>query len=244
MKNFGMRNVVVVFGAGGALGRKVLQTFSKNDWLAISVKNPLSSSHSERASCIAQEDKSLLADSLADVERQIHSSGGRVGAVINVAGGFKMDNAADESLVSNYGEMVSSSLSSSILSARIAAKYLTRGGLLVLPGASAALNPTPWAVSYGACKAAVHHLVGSLAKEGSGMPEGSRTVGIAPVMLDTPANRLAMPEADVKDWTPLEAVAETILSWASSPPSPSNVPENGAIYKIVTKNGITQFLKV
>lgn len=91
MKNFGMRNVVVVFGARGALGRKVVQTFSENEWLAISIKNPFSRSHSEGA-CVSQEDNSVVADSLADVERQIHSSGGRVGAVINVAGGFKMDN--------------------------------------------------------------------------------------------------------------------------------------------------------
>ena len=55
-----------------------------------------------------------------------------------------------------------------------------RNGLLVLMGASAALGPTPGAVAYGLAKAAVHHLVKSAAADGSGMPAGSKTIGVCP----------------------------------------------------------------
>ena len=39
-------------------------------------------------------------------------------------------------------------------------------------------------------KAAVHQLVKSLGGQGSGLPDGSCTLGILPVTLDTPMNRL------------------------------------------------------
>eukprot|EP00971_Amphidinium_carterae_P170630 3381645-Amphidinium_carterae.1 len=51
--------------------------------------------------------------------------------------------------------MVESSIYSSVMAAHIASHALAPGGLLVLPGAAAAVNPTPWSLPYGAAKAAV-----------------------------------------------------------------------------------------
>jgi hypothetical protein len=44
---------------------------------------------------------------------------------------------------------------------------------------------------YGMAKAAVHQLVLSLSAKGSGLPEGSSSVAILPMTLDTPNNRSA-----------------------------------------------------
>ena len=44
-------------------------------------------------------------------------------------------------------------------------------------------------MGYGMAKAAVHQLVKSLGSSGSGLPDGSCTLGILPVTLDTPMNR-------------------------------------------------------
>jgi len=233
-----MSNVAVILGANGALGRALVRAFSRRDWLIIpDTQGALSTKESTR---ISSRDQISVCDVLEGLGRKIDSSGGKVRAVINVAGGFRMDSASSDDFLVNYEAMNSGSLGTSMVSARIAAKYLVPGGILVLPGAAAALNPTPWAVTYGACKAGVHHLVRSLGAKKSGMPDGSVTVGIAPAMLDTPANRESMPDADPSSWTPLEVVAERIFGWASG----TEAAETGSIYSIETRNGQTSFVKV
>lgn len=59
-------------------------------------------------------------------------------------------------------------------------------------------------------------------------------------MLDTPANRASMPNADFSGWTPLADLASKILGWADN----VETVENGAIYKIHTTNGRTDYIKI
>lgn len=57
-------------------------------------------------------------------------------------------------------------------------------------------------------KAAVHHLIKSIAAEGSGLPKNAVVVGILPKTLDTPNNRkFATGSEDFGSWTPLNHVA-------------------------------------
>lgn len=58
---------------------------------------------------------------------------------------------------------------SALGASHVASKLLKENGLLVLTGASAALNATPGMIAYGITKAATHHLIKSLAVEG-GLP--------------------------------------------------------------------------
>ena len=129
--------------------------------------------------------------------------------------------------------MYSSSIESSIVAAHFASKFLSPGGLLVLPGAACADSATPWAISYGAMKAGVHQLVKSLSA--GGLPAGSSVVGIAPIMLDTAMNRSSMPDSDFSAWTPTSVVAEQIYSWTSA------LPQSGTVFKIQTVSNVTAF---
>lgn len=63
-------------------------------------------------------------------------------------------------------------------------------------------------IGYGMAKAAVHHLIKSLALPKSGLPESATALAILPITLDTPMNRKWMPKADFGSWTPLPFVAE------------------------------------
>jgi NAD(P)-dependent dehydrogenase (short-subunit alcohol dehydrogenase family) len=95
----------------------------------------------------------------------------------------------------------------------VAAEFFANRGaaVLVLTGAQVVHSTsTPWAKAYGMCKAAVHHLALSVAAEKSSIPD-RRVACLLPTMLDTPANRASMPDADVSKWTPLESVAKTVL---------------------------------
>jgi dihydropteridine reductase len=86
-------------------------------------------------------------------------------------------------------------------------------------------------------KAAVHHLVKSCAGPDSGIPAGSKVIGILPITLDTEMNRKFMSDADTSTWTPMPEIAKQILDWING-----DAPvQSGGLYKIVTEHSKTNF---
>lgn len=138
--------------------------------------------------------------------------------------------------VKNSDLMIKQSVWSSLIASKLASKFLSPNGLLTLTGAKAALDPTPGMIGYGLAKAAVHHLVASLAAEKSGLPENSHVLAILPVTLDTPMNRKFMPSADTSTWTPLTYVAELFSDWALES---GKRPKSGSLVQLVTKDNKT-----
>jgi NAD(P)-dependent dehydrogenase (short-subunit alcohol dehydrogenase family) len=63
-------------------------------------------------------------------------------------------------------------------------------------------------LAYTVSKAGVIALVQALAQETKG--RGVTVNAVLPSTMDTPANRAAMPDADPKTWTPVEAVADGV----------------------------------
>ena len=135
--------------------------------------------------------------------------------------------------------MIKQSLWSSVIAAKLGAKYLNESGLLTLTGAKAAADGgTAGMIGYGLAKAAVHHLTLSLAEPKSGLPESAAVVAILPVTLDTPMNRKWMPKADQSTWTSLEFVASTLHKWANG----DERPNSGSLVRLVTTGGNTELL--
>eukprot|EP00405_Crypthecodinium_cohnii_P030242 CAMPEP_0206500506 /NCGR_PEP_ID=MMETSP0324_2-20121206/52525_1 /ASSEMBLY_ACC=CAM_ASM_000836 /TAXON_ID=2866 /ORGANISM="Crypthecodinium cohnii, Strain Seligo" /LENGTH=241 /DNA_ID=CAMNT_0053987687 /DNA_START=69 /DNA_END=794 /DNA_ORIENTATION=+ len=223
---------VLVIGAGGQLGAKLCNTLSARSWQVYGVDAfaappkatvPLSIPKEGRPE---QQTEALV--------KAIQGSTPSFDAIVNVAGGFAMGSAKDDDMVANCRAMVDSSLYTSVMAAHVASKFLNPNGLLLLPGAAAALNPTAWSLPYGICKVAVHHMVRSLADvETSGLPAGTKTIGIAPITLDTPQNREAMPDADKSTWATLDEVSEQIEAWCSDP----SKAESGKVYIIKKESG-------
>jgi NAD(P)-dependent dehydrogenase (short-subunit alcohol dehydrogenase family) len=84
-----------------------------------------------------------------------------------------------------------------------------RRGSIVNIAAKAALEHSPRAAAYAASKAAALALMGSLAAEVAGT--GVRVNSILPSVIDTPANRAAIPKADFAKWPKPEEIARVIL---------------------------------
>jgi dihydropteridine reductase len=200
---------VLVYGGCGALGEALVGHMkSRGHWvLSVDV----------RSSSLADESVVLgLTDSLSEQHAKIDShltSGAKLDAILNVAGGWAGGNAANGEFLSLCELMWKQSVWSSSVAARLAAQHLNAGGLLTLPGAAAALHTsahgTPSMIGYGMAKSAVHHLTKSLSSgESSGLPNGAHALAIAPITLDTPMNRKWMPKADFGTWTPLSFIAE------------------------------------
>lgn len=138
-------------------------------------------------------------------------------ASIHCAGGFAMAPLA-ETTASSWRHLMQMNADTCFLCSREAVRNLRRsgrGGRIVNIAARPALEPRTGAgmAAYTASKAAVAALTEALGEELAG--EGILVTAVAPSILDTPANRRAMPDADHEAWPKLEEVARVILFLAS-----------------------------
>jgi NAD(P)-dependent dehydrogenase (short-subunit alcohol dehydrogenase family) len=139
-------------------------------------------------------------------------------ASIHIAGGFAMAPIAETS-AADFRHMMRMNALTCFLCCREAVKRIrasgTGGGRIVNVAARPGIEPRYGAgmTSYAASKAAVAALTQALAEELA--PEGIWVNAIVPATLDTPANRAAMPKADVSKWARLEDVAEVAAFLAS-----------------------------
>lgn len=143
---------------------------------------------------------------LPELWASIHCAGAFAAAPTEAASGADLD------------QMLAVNARSAFLCAREAARVLragARGGRIVNVVARQALEPRRGAglVPYTMSKAAVAALTQALAEELAPLRIGVNAV--APSTLDTPANRAALPEADVSKWVTLREVAEVMLFLAS-----------------------------
>ena len=191
-----MPGKVIVYGGRGGLGVVVVNHFKASGHWVLSVD--IGPNEAADANVLVS-----LSAGWVDQEQGVCQGveaaleGGKVEAIINVAGGWAGGNAANPDWVKNADLMWKQSVWSSAISASLASKHLKEGGLLVLPGAKPCVGGTPGMMGYGMAKAAVHQLVASLGTEGSGLPAGACAVGMLPITLDTPMNRKFMPDADM-----------------------------------------------
>jgi len=224
---------VMIYGGKGALGSTCVTKFKANNYWVTSVD--LHENSEADVNIIVGKDDDIL-----DQEIQIINSvkaalnDSKFDAIFCVAGGWAGGNASKD-LVKNSVMMWKQSVCSSVITASVASQFLKEGGVVAFTGAQAALEPTPGMIGYGLAKAAVHHMVKSLASDNSGLPANAVTAAILPVTLDTPMNRKWMPKADFGSWTSLEFVFELFFKWAKNEGRPSN----GSLCQLLTKGGNT-----
>jgi len=229
---------VLVFGAGGGLGRALSRSLQRKGWTTFGADVATCPPEVSHAIALPRQPKAQV-DAVAAALRQ-EEAAGPLDAIVNCSGGFAMGTAASEDLLDGAEAMVASSYYASLVSARVASSFLRPGGLLLLPGAAAAPAALPGLLPYVPVKAAVHSLARCMAAspKDAGLPEGTKVVTLAPVTLDTPMNRKAMPDADVSAWTPLDAVCEEMIRWIEGG------AQNGAVYEPRTEGGVTKFVVV
>jgi NAD(P)-dependent dehydrogenase (short-subunit alcohol dehydrogenase family) len=154
----------------------------------------------------------------------------RLWASIHLAGGFAAAAVADTKKVDVTRQMEMNFITC-FLCCRSAVKSMSKtgkGGRIVNVAARVALEWRSGAgmAAYTASKAAVGALTVVLAEEVA--KEGILVNAVAPSIMDTPANRGAMPKADFSAWPKVEEVAQTILFLAS----PDNRVTRGGIVPV------------
>lgn len=101
-----------------------------------------------------------------------------------------------------------------------------RGGRIVNVTSRASVNAVPGMLSYTMAKAAVTSMTQSLAAEL--IQEGILVNAVSPSLIDSPANRTAMPTSDFSLWPKAADIAESIAFLVS----PKNELTSGAIVPV------------
>ena len=152
-----------------------------------------------------------------------------VWASIHIAGGFAMA-ALTETSLAELRRMVDMNLVTAFLACREATVAIRRsgqaGGRLVNVAARPAVAPVGGMLAYSTSKAAVASLTVCAAEELA--CEDIWVNAVVPSIMDTAANRAAMPDADHAAWPSVEDVAQTIVFLAS----PDNRVTRGAVVPV------------
>ncbi|HXB54118.1 MAG TPA: SDR family oxidoreductase [Vicinamibacteria bacterium] len=224
---------VVVTGGAGALGRAVvLGLLERGARVAVPYRSPAEWDELQRA---AGRNEALLGTraDIADPEgaRSFVDEAsrwlGRLDGLAAVAGAYTGSGSLEAAPVEEWERMLQANLGTAFAVCRAALPHLLKqGGSVVTVGSQLASAGGAGAAAYAVSKAGVEALTRVLALENR--DRRVRFNCVVPGIIDTPANRRAMPQADVSRWTSPAAIARVILFLLSA----ESAPTTGAIVPV------------
>ena len=215
--------VALVGGGTGGLGRSVSQAFlSAGATVIATYRKQLEYDDLLRS---VGGDSGRLSGAQVDVTDEPAARGliagvlekhGRLDALVNTVGGYDGGQKLWELDSSVLERLLGLNLLSGFSLARAAVPAMLKQGhgSIVNVAAQAALTHPAGAAAYAASKAAAVALMGSLAAELKGT--GVRINSIVPSIMDTEANRKAMPHADFSKWPKTQDIARVLLFLCSA----------------------------
>ena len=150
--------------------------------------------------------------------------------LVNLVGGFAAGPRIDETPIEDFEKQFRMNLRPTYLMVQAGVRPMIEsgGGSIVCVSTRAAVQPFTGAAGYVSSKAAVLAFSNAVAVEYK--DDGIRCNTILPSVIDTPANRAAMPNADHDRWVrPAEiaGVIEFLLGEDSAPTSGAAIPVYG-----------------
>jgi NAD(P)-dependent dehydrogenase (short-subunit alcohol dehydrogenase family) len=215
--------VVLITGADGALGRAVVQSFLKANYKVMATH--LTAAKPENTARVEWVQVDL--SNPKSVKQILGPLAPQVDVVVHCAGGFRFAPVASFE-DQDFDFLINANIKSSFYLAReiIPAMKKRNFGRMIFVSANATRGATAGMGPYAASKAAINLLVEALAQEIKSF--NINVNAVLPTIIDTPANRKEMPEADFSKWVSPHALAEIILSLAES----SGDPINGALIPV------------
>ena len=228
-----MHRSAIVTGGTGGLGSAVVARLLSDGWRVVVpwiVEREL-----ERVS--PRDGLELIQADLTDPDavRAVVAAGcddreAPLRGIVNLVGGFAAGGRVHETPVDEFEQQFALNLRPTYLVTQAALPYIVEvgGGSIVCVGTRAALHPFPGAAGYISSKAAVIAFACAVAAEYKN--DGVRCNAILPSVIDTPANRAAMPNADHARWVKPAEIAGVIahlVSDDSAPTSGAAIPVYG-----------------
>lgn len=224
---------VVITGAKGALGSRLVETFRSAGCTVTGVDIAV---EREGEVFVDDADDALYwrhidateADAVRAGIGAVEANVGPVDALINCAGGFRwshIEEIGDEDL----DFLLEANLRSALLLTReVVSGMRDRGyGRIVYMSSKSTLDPGEGEGPYTSTKAGLNALTQAVAQEVKGA-EDVTVNAILPSVIDTPQNREEMPDADFSDWVGRDQLAEIIFRLTQS----FGDPINGALLPV------------
>jgi NAD(P)-dependent dehydrogenase (short-subunit alcohol dehydrogenase family) len=228
-----MEATAIVTGGTGGLGSAVVERLLSDGWRVVVpwiVPKELERLPPREGLELVEADL-FEEQSAAQVVSSATSPGSApLRGVVNLVGGFAAGGRVHETPIEEFERQFRLNLRPTYLVIQAAIPPLLEqgGGSIVCVGSRAAVAPFPGAAGYVASKAAVIAFAQAVSKEY--LDSGVRCNAILPSVIDTPANRSAMPDADHDRWVKPAEIASVIahlLSPASASISGAAIPVYG-----------------
>lgn len=210
-------DVALVTGASGALGSAVCEAFA--DAGATVAAADVRAPDDEDAQLDAGDAIDFYEADFTDeesVERvvsEVVDDHGRLDYLANVAGTWRGGSPIAETDVEEFDLLFDVNLKTAFLASKHALPHLReRDGSIVSVSARSSLEGGEGDGPYRASKAGVRLLTETIAEEETG---DVRANAVMPSVIDTPANREMMPDADHDSWVDPADIADTVLALCS-----------------------------
>lgn len=209
--------VALIAGGTGGLGRAVSQAFLEQGAKVIVTFRK--TQEFEELKAIARRDAALVGSdvdvtdqaALQKLVSEIVTHHGHLDFLVNAVGAYAGGATLWEADTRVFDQMLQLNLTSGYVLCRAVVPTMRKqgSGAIVNVASKAAFDHAAGAAAYVASKAAAVAMMDSLAAELKG--SGVRVNSILPSIIDTEANRKAMPGADFAKWPKPEEIARVIL---------------------------------
>jgi 3-oxoacyl-[acyl-carrier protein] reductase len=222
--------IVVITGAKGGLGNFVTEAFLATGATVLGVSRNIQQSDFPEKNFTAISTDLSNSTAASQLASDVMKRFGKVDALIHVMGGFAAGSVA-ETDDATWSRMLDLNLNSAFYAARSFIPHLRDSkGRLVVIGSKTAEMPQAGLAAYVVSKSAAVTLVRTIAAEN--VDSGMTANIVMPGTMDTPANRIAMPNADFSKWVPPASVADLAV-WLAGEHA-ANV--NGAVIPIAGRD--------
>ncbi|NWJ45029.1 MAG: SDR family oxidoreductase [Chloroflexi bacterium] len=202
--------VVVVTGGSGALGGAVVQAYAEAGAQVLVANRSIPNNSGSIENVTYFKLDVLNEESVRHFFDEVTQKYGVPDALVNVVGGYKAGDPVSKLTLADLQEQFDLNLKSAFLITKYAVQTMEqKGGSIVHASSRAAVDRGKNSFAYSMSKQGVLRLVEATAAELKGK---SLTINaIMPSIIDTPANRSAMPEADTTKWPKPEQIARVVM---------------------------------
>jgi len=191
---------ILITGAKGNLGRVLAEAFTTRGGNVVPIDLPTNLLDQAQVDAVVQK-------AIKDFKR--------IDVLCNIAGGFRMGKPVHETTDADWNFLMDLNARTVLHTARAVVPHMIAagGGKIVNVGAFAAQKGAADMGAYIASKSAVIRLTETMAAE---LREKNINVNcVLPTIIDTPANRADLPQADPKRWVAPADLARVIVFLAS-----------------------------
>ncbi|HTS64218.1 MAG TPA: SDR family NAD(P)-dependent oxidoreductase [Candidatus Acidoferrales bacterium] len=206
---------VLITGAKGGLGTAVTDGFLAAGANVVGVSRSMKPGDfpHPRFSAVSSDLSSGAA--AQQIAADVVARFGRIDVLVHVMGGFAGGSRVDETDDATIDQMLDLNYRAAFFICRAVLPQMRKqaGGCILAVASRQGVEPGAGVGAYGASKAALVSLIQTIAIENRDLGISANTV--LPGTMDTPANRAAMPDADISRWVQPSQVAALLVHLAS-----------------------------